>query len=56
MQAAQNIPYLSEQTLSGLGITTGNVIESIEALIRGAALGTVWSARRRLSCHPMAVT
>jgi ornithine cyclodeaminase/alanine dehydrogenase len=44
MKIAENIPYLSEETLAGLGITTSDVIESIEALIRGRAQGTVWSA------------
>ncbi len=44
MKTAENIPYLSEETLAGLGITTGDVIESIEALIRGSAQDTVWSA------------
>ena len=44
MTTAQNIPYLSEETLAGLGITTGDVIESIEALIRGSAQDRVWSA------------
>lgn len=44
MKTAESIPYLSEETLAGLGITTGDVIESIEALIRGSARDTVWSA------------
>jgi ornithine cyclodeaminase/alanine dehydrogenase len=44
MNRAENIPYLSGDTLSGLGITTGDVIDSIEALIRGIAQGTVWNA------------
>jgi ornithine cyclodeaminase/alanine dehydrogenase len=44
MNTAETIPYLSEETLEGLGITTGDVIESIEALIRGSARDTVWSA------------
>jgi ornithine cyclodeaminase/alanine dehydrogenase len=41
---AENIPFLSEETLAGLGITTGDVVESIETLIRGSAQDTVWSA------------
>ena len=53
MNTAENIPYLSESTLEGLGITTGDVIESIETLVRGIAEDTVWSALRRLSCLPM---
>ena len=44
MNSAANIPYLSEETLAGLGITTDEVIESIEAAIRGSAEDTVWSA------------
>jgi ornithine cyclodeaminase/alanine dehydrogenase len=44
MSTAENIPYLSEESLAGLGITTDDVIERIEALIRGSAQGTVWSA------------
>ena len=44
MNTGTSIPYLSEETLAGLGITTGDVIESIEALIHGSAQDTVWSA------------
>jgi ornithine cyclodeaminase/alanine dehydrogenase len=44
MNTTDAIPYFSEETLAGLEITTGEVIESIEALIRGRALDTVWSA------------
>jgi ornithine cyclodeaminase/alanine dehydrogenase len=44
MKNAENIPYLSGETLAGLGITTGDVIDSIETLIRGSASGTVWNA------------
>jgi ornithine cyclodeaminase/alanine dehydrogenase len=44
MNTAQNVPYLSEETLTGLGISTADVIESIETLIRGSAEDTVWSA------------
>jgi ornithine cyclodeaminase/alanine dehydrogenase len=44
MNTTDAIPYFSEETLAGLDITTGEVIESIEALIRGRALETVWSA------------
>ena len=39
-----NIPYLSADDLAGLGITTDEVIESIEKVIRGSAAGNVWSA------------
>jgi ornithine cyclodeaminase/alanine dehydrogenase len=44
MSTPKNIPYLSKETLEGLGIKTVDVIESIEALIRGSAENTVWSA------------
>lgn len=44
MTIAETIPYLSEETLAGLGIATGDVIESIEALIRGGVQDTVWAA------------
>ena len=44
MSTNENIPYLSEEALAGLGITTSEVVESIEALIRGSAQATVWSA------------
>jgi len=44
MSTAETIPYLSDETLAGLGITTADVIESIEAAIRGSARDTVWSA------------
>lgn len=39
-----NIPYLSEAALVDLGITTQDVIESIETQIAGSARATVWSA------------
>jgi ornithine cyclodeaminase/alanine dehydrogenase len=44
MSAAGNIPYLSEEALAELDITTSEVIESIEAVIFGSARSTVWSA------------
>lgn len=44
MKRAEKIPYLSGDTLAGLGITTVDVVDSIEALIRGTAQGTVWNA------------
>ncbi len=37
-------PYLSRATCESLGITTGEVIDMMEALIRGAAAGRVWNA------------
>ncbi len=44
MSTAGNIPYLSEEALAELDITTSEVIESIEAVIFGSARSTVWSA------------
>ena len=44
MPDIENIPYLSETALAGLGITTGEVVESIETAIAGSARSTVWSA------------
>jgi len=44
MPTADNIPYLSEQALAELGITTFEIIESIEELISGSAHSRVWSA------------
>lgn len=44
MSTVGNIPYLSEQALAGLGITTSEIVESIEKLIQGSAQSSVWSA------------
>ena len=44
MTQPRQFPYLSEDTLAGLGISTGDVVDSIEALIRGSEQGTVWNA------------
>ena len=44
MTTPNTIPYLSEETLVGLGITTGDVVESIETAIAGSAQSRVWSA------------
>jgi ornithine cyclodeaminase/alanine dehydrogenase-like protein (mu-crystallin family) len=44
MPTSEHIPYLSEARLAGLGLTTQDVIDSIEAAIRGCEQGTVWSA------------
>ena len=38
------IPYFSEEHLSGLGITTSEVVDSIESLISSAENRTAWSA------------
>lgn len=44
MTTAETIPFLSEETLAGLGIATGDIIESIEAFIRGGVQDTVWAS------------
>jgi ornithine cyclodeaminase/alanine dehydrogenase-like protein (mu-crystallin family) len=44
MPASEPIPYLSEEQLAGLGITTREVVDRIEALIRSVANRTAWSA------------
>ena len=44
MPSSDTIPYLSAETLAGLGLTTGDVIDSIEKLIAGCAQNTAWSA------------
>jgi len=44
MTTDESIPYLSEQHLSGLGITTREVVDSIESLIASAENRTAWSA------------
>ena len=46
------VPYLSEEDLLGLDIKTGAVIECIEAAIRGAGEGTVWSAPKAVIIPP----
>jgi ornithine cyclodeaminase/alanine dehydrogenase len=48
MTAADSIPYLSEAALADLGITTSDVIESIEAVILGSARATVRSAPKAI--------
>ena len=44
MSTVDNIPYLSGQALAELGITTSEIVESIEELISGSANSSVWSA------------
>jgi ornithine cyclodeaminase/alanine dehydrogenase len=39
-----SIPYLSAATLAALGLTTDEVIESIESLIHGCARNSAWNA------------
>ena len=52
MNENHSIPYLSEDVLSGLGITTTDVIYSIETFITGSANGTVWSAPKAVITPP----
>jgi len=52
MYQAERIPYLSAKILDGLGITTAEVIESIENAIRGVAAGTAWSAPKAVMLPP----
>ncbi len=52
MTNSQNIPYLSKDTLEGLGISTNDVVESITKLIHGDAKGTVWSAPKAVILPP----
>ncbi len=42
--APDQIPYLSPARLEALGLTTAQVVDSIEHLIHGQAAGTVWAA------------
>lgn len=44
MTQSETIPYLSGEALAALDISTQDVIGAIEAAIRGARSGTVWSA------------
>ncbi len=44
MTSPDNIPFLSEEALEALQLTTLEVIQSIEALIKGSEAGKVWSA------------
>jgi ornithine cyclodeaminase/alanine dehydrogenase len=44
MATNEPIPYLSGEQLTGLGITTREVIDSIESLISSVENGTAWSA------------
>ncbi len=46
------IPYLSEEDLTNLGITTEDAINSIESAIRGGEGGTVWSAPKAVIMPP----
>lgn len=52
MTSAKTIPYLSEDALAALDISTGDVIESIEALIAGCARSSAWSAPKAVILPP----
>ena len=52
MYQAERIPYLSEKILERLGITTTDVIESIESAIHGVAAGKVWSVPKAVMLPP----
>ncbi len=47
-----HIPYLSQQNLVDLDITTRDVINSIESAIHGAENGTVWNAPKAVIIPP----
>lgn len=47
-----HFPYLSGQDLVDLNITTHDVVESIESVIRGGERGTVWSAPKAVIMPP----
>ena len=44
MSEPAGLMYLSQSVLEGLGLTTADVIESIEHLLRGRAAGKVWNS------------
>jgi ornithine cyclodeaminase/alanine dehydrogenase-like protein (mu-crystallin family) len=52
MNTGTEIPYLSGDVLSGLGISTKGVIDTIEAFICGSANETVWSAPKAVILPP----
>ncbi len=47
-----SIPYLSETDLEALGITTAQVVDAIEGVIRGAKDGRVWAAPKAALTPP----
>lgn len=47
-----DIPLLTEDDLQALGLTTSEIVESIEAVIRGAAEGRVWAAPKAVLTPP----
>ncbi len=42
-----SIPYLPQDDLIGLGISSTQIVDSIERIIRGSVEGTVWAAQIR---------
>lgn len=52
MTNAESIPYLSETALAGLGISTDDVIESIERTIADGAQSKVWAAPKAVVLPP----
>ncbi len=46
------IPYLSEDNLKNLGITTDEVVQSIESFIAGSAENSVWNAPKAVIMPP----
>ena len=52
MTASKRFLYLSEETLAGLDIATGEAIEAIEELIHGRSLAKVWSAPKAVVQPP----
>jgi len=52
MSDSSNLVYLSESTLEGLDITTGEVVACLENLIRGCAESRVWCAPKTAVSPP----
>lgn len=50
--ASMNIPYLSQDDLIGLGLSTAQIVDSIERAIRGSVTGTVWAAPKAVITPP----
>ncbi|MGB5560445.1 MAG: ornithine cyclodeaminase family protein [Paracoccaceae bacterium] len=50
--ASMDIPYLSQDDLIGLGLSTAQIIDSIERTIRGSVNGTVWAAPKTVITPP----
>jgi ornithine cyclodeaminase/alanine dehydrogenase len=50
--APEQIPYLSPARLEALGLSTAQVLDSIEHLIRGQEAGTVWAAPKSTLTPP----